>query len=290
MSSLQSAAFCRPLMRMKRLSLVMLFAALAVIGGNAFGDVIHPGLSNPGFELGNFTDWTPSLSGGTATVVASTLSLDGIVYDGFVTWAPLEGGKFALLRGGPAGVYQKLSTLLTAAAGDRVVFNVFFDITEELYGLPNFNDDGYAKLINTTTSAETILFASCVATLPRRGNSGWTSVDYTILAGGNYRLEFAVRNMTDSGLSPQMGVDFLTVPAPTVPLSASISSVTAGEMHIHFVAQTGLTYTIQYKNSLTDATWLHLADIAAPAAPQAIDYNDTTIGENTRRFYRVVTP
>ena len=273
------------------------FGVSAMIGAVAQADIIHPGLSNPGFELGNLTDWTATLSptvgnspGGTATVVASTFTLDGDRYDGFVTWAPVEGGKFALLRGGPASIYQKLSTLFIAAAGDRVVFNVFFDITDELGYLQAYNDDGYVKLVNTTTSAETMLFASSVATLPRRGNSGWTSVDYTIPTGGNYRLEFAVRNMTDFANSPQMGIDALSIPAPAAPFSASISSVTEGEMHIHFVAQTGLTYTIQYKASLTDATWLHLADIAAPLAPLAVDYNDTTVGVNTQRFYRVVTP
>ena len=48
-------------------------------------------------------------------------------------------------------------------------------------------------------------------------------------------------------------------------------------------------YTIQYKNQLTDATWLHLTDIAAQASAHAVDYTDT-LGANTKRFYRVVTP
>ncbi len=275
---------------MKTLLLRSILAAAAIICGSAEATVIHPGLSNPGFELGDFTDWTTSLSGGTATVLASTLTLDGAGFDGFVTWAPVESAKFALIRGGNTGIYQKLSTLFAAAAGDRVVFSVFLDTTEERAYLPNWNDDGYAKLINTTTLEETTLFAASVASLPNRGNTGWTSVDFTIPAAGNYRLEFGVRNMTDNGFSPQMGVDFLSVPAPTVPLVASISSVTEGEMHIHFVAQIGLTYTIQYKNALTDAAWLHLYDVAAPAAPLAIDYNDTSVGISTQRFYRVVTP
>ena len=273
------------------------FVASMSLSAAAQADIIHPGLSNPGFELGNLTDWTATLSpligdspAGSATVVASTFTLDGNNGDGFMTWAPVEGGKFALLRGSHAGIYQKLSTLFTAAAGDRVVFNVFFDITEFLSNLPAYNDDGYAKLVNTATLAETVLFASSVATLPFRGNSGWRSVDYTIPNGGNYRLEFAVRNMTDFGASPQMGIDALSIPVPAAPFSATLTSVIEGEMHIHFVAQTGLTYTIQYKTSLTDAAWLHLAEIAAPAAPLAVDYNDTTVGANTQRFYRVATP
>ena len=199
---------------MKKLSLLIAFAAAAMIDGGAQAAVIHPGLSNPGFELGNFTDWTMSLSGGTATVVASTLTLDGAGFDGFVTWAPVESAKFALIRGGTAGVYQTLSTLFTAAAGDQVVFSVFLDTTEERAYVPMWDDDGYAKLVNTATSAETSLFAASVATLPNRGNSGWTNVDYTIPTAGSYRMEFGVRNVTDNGFSPQMGVDFLSAPEP----------------------------------------------------------------------------
>ena len=49
-------------------------------------------------------------------------------------------------------------------------------------------------------------------------------------------------------------------------------------------------YTIQYKNALTDATWTHLTDIAAQASAHAVDSPDGTVGANTKRFYRVVTP
>lgn len=268
-----------------RVSLPGAFLVATILSSTSHAKVIHPGLSNPGFELGDFTDWTTSLAGGSASVVASALSLDGAGYDGFVTWAPVEGGKFALLRGGATDIYQKLSTLFTATVGDRVLFSVFLDVTEELAYLPRWNDDGYAKLVNTTTLEETMLFAASVSTLPNRGNSRWISVDYTITAAGNYRLEFGVRNVTDNGFSPQMGVDLLAIP-----LSASLTSAVAGEMHIHFVADTGLGYSIQYKNALTDAAWLHLADIIASSGPKDIDYNDFSVGGNTQRYYRVVTP
>ena len=131
--------------------------------------------------------------------------------------------------------------------------------------------------------AETTLFAASVSSLPNRGNTGWVSIDYVIPAAGSYRLEFGVRNVTDSAGSVIMGVD-------AARFTAAITSPTAGEKHIGFAAMPGLAYTIQYKNALTDAAWLHLADIAAPAAAQAIDYNDTSVGLAPQRFYRVVTP
>ena len=74
-------------------------------------------------------------------------------------------------------------------------------------------------------------------------------------------------------------------------LRASITTNTPGQFHIQFTAQPGHAYTIQYKNLLTDALWTTLTQIAAPpSAPQAVDFTDTTVGANTKRFYHVVTP
>lgn len=270
---------------MKRPTILHFLAAAAMMG-SAGASVIYPGLSNPGFELGNFTDWTVTVTGpyGGAGIFTTTPTLDGAGFDGFDNWAPVEAGHFAVLRGGIANVYQKISTLLTATAGDHVVFSVFLDTSDERAYLPfGINDDGYAKLVNTTTLAETTLFAASVSSLPNRGNTGWVTVNYVIPAAGTYRLEFGVRNVGDAAGSVIMGVD-------AARFTAAITSATAGEKHIGFAAMPGLAYTIQYKNALTDAAWLHLADIAAPAAAQAIDYNDTSVGLAPQRFYRVVTP
>ncbi len=277
---------------MKRPPFLYFFLFAQTMAGSAGASVIHPGLSNPGFELGNFTDWSVTVTGpyGGVSVFTSTPTLDGVGFDGFLTWAPVEGGRFAVLRGGVEDIYQKLCTQFAAAAGDHLVFSVFLDTDDERYFLPARNDDGYAKLVNTATLVETTLFAASVSSLPNRGNTGWVGINYVIPAAGSYRLEFGVRNVTVAAGSVIMGVDSLTVPARDAPFTAAISSVTEGEMHIHFTAQPGLAYTIQYKDALTDPGWLHLADIPAPAAAQAIDYNDTGVDLAPQRFYRVVTP
>ena len=72
-------------------------------------------------------------------------------------------------------------------------------------------------------------------------------------------------------------------------LRAAITTNTPGQFHIQFPAQTGHSYTIQYKNLLTDAMWMHLTDIPLPGTT-TVDYTDTTVGANAKRFYRVVTP
>ena len=73
-------------------------------------------------------------------------------------------------------------------------------------------------------------------------------------------------------------------------LRANITTTTPGQFHIQFIAQTGHGYTIQYKNLLTDAAWTFLTSIAAPSVPTPVDFTDTTVGANTKRFYRVLTP
>ncbi len=62
-----------------------------------------------------------------------------------------------------------------------------------------------------------------------------------------------------------------------------------GGVRIHFTAQPGRGYTIQFKTDLTDPAWQNLANVATAATVREIDADDP-IGANTQRFYRVVTP
>ncbi len=55
-----------------------------------------------------------------------------------------------------------------------------------------------------------------------------------------------------------------------------------------FPAKAGKTYTIQYKNALTDATWSALTNIPATGADAPSQYTDPTALPT--RFYRIITP
>ncbi|MES2569307.1 MAG: lamin tail domain-containing protein [Verrucomicrobiota bacterium] len=57
---------------------------------------------------------------------------------------------------------------------------------------------------------------------------------------------------------------------------------------IRFTARANHSYTIQFKNALTDATWQRLADIPAQATDHAEERTDAAAP--AKRFYRVVTP
>jgi hypothetical protein len=64
--------------------------------------------------------------------------------------------------------------------------------------------------------------------------------------------------------------------------------MSGGQMNLGFTAQAGVSYTIQYKDALTDPTWLKLLDIAPSPSAQLKDIVDPA--PVTQRFYRAATP
>ncbi len=74
-------------------------------------------------------------------------------------------------------------------------------------------------------------------------------------------------------------------------LAASIvTTATPGEYAVRFTAVAGKTYTVRYKNALSDATWTTLANVPAQGADTLIDVPDPAAGAQPKRFYQVVTP
>ena len=59
---------------------------------------------------------------------------------------------------------------------------------------------------------------------------------------------------------------------------------------ITFTALAGLSYTVQYRDSLTTGAWLKLADVLAQTTPQTVLISDAGATNSPRRYYRVVTP
>lgn len=69
-----------------------------------------------------------------------------------------------------------------------------------------------------------------------------------------------------------------------------VTTVTPGQPAVRFTAIAGKTYTVRYKNALTDASWTKLTDIAAQASDTSLDIADPSATAQTKRFYQVVTP
>jgi hypothetical protein len=61
-------------------------------------------------------------------------------------------------------------------------------------------------------------------------------------------------------------------------------------LSIRFTAVAGLSYTIQYRDSLTAGAWWKLADVLAQGATESVQVSDAGAGNSPRRYYRIVSP
>lgn len=78
---------------------------------------------------------------------------------------------------------------------------------------------------------------------------------------------------------------------PTDPLSVLKLSATAGNATLQFVAQTNLSYSLQYRTNLSVAAWTSLSNIAGQASNiRTVQVNVPHPPPNPERFYRVATP
>jgi hypothetical protein len=65
---------------------------------------------------------------------------------------------------------------------------------------------------------------------------------------------------------------------------------TPGQFLVRFNGVAGKTYSVRYKNALTDASWTKLTDVPAPAENGDITVTDSSSAGIPQRFYQVVTP
>jgi hypothetical protein len=97
----------------------------------------------------------------------------------------------------------------------------------------------------------------------------------TIALGGNATFRITATGGADVNY-------FMLVPALT-PISASAAR-SGGYVVISFVSQTGLTYLVRFKNSLTDGVWQTLVSVAGDGTMKSVS---DPLAANSR-FYQVV--
>jgi len=175
------------------------FAALLVLVGTTqvFGVT-----QNGSFETGDFTGWTLVIPGGaTSAVVWSHAE----VPSGPTTFLPTDGNYFALLKTDGASVANKMYQNFSAAAGDVLSFDIFFDADDYL----PYDDSGRAYLWDNVAGTQVggNLFYADVSMVGDYGETPWTSVSHTFASSGNYGLYFEVQNVGDSVLDSYIGVD-----------------------------------------------------------------------------------
>jgi hypothetical protein len=64
----------------------------------------------------------------------------------------------------------------------------------------------------------------------------------------------------------------------------------AGQWAVRFTATAGKTYSVLFKNALSDPTWTKLSDVPAQGTTAEIGVVDPNVGGASRRFYQVATP
>lgn len=111
------------------------------------------------------------------------------------------------------------------------------------------------------------------------------------LANGLNRLNAADAALDADGDDQSNLSEYIAGTDPNNPNSKFTASIAAsnGVMILSFTAQANKTYSVQYKNSLTDAEWITLQSYPAAPAQGTIDYTEPAPLPNAR-FYRVVTP
>src|SRR5207244_1179502 len=79
----------------------------------------------------------------------------------------------------------------------------------------------------------------------------------------------------------------LTLPVP-VPAFEAVER--AGNLiHLSFMAEAGLPYLIEYRDSLTFGSWQTLTNITARPVPATLVVSDS-VGNWSQRFYRINVP
>ena len=69
-----------------------------------------------------------------------------------------------------------------------------------------------------------------------------------------------------------------------------ITTATPGQPAVRFTAIAGKTYTVRFKNALTEAAWTKLTDLPAQPADTLLAVPDPSASAETRRYYQVITP
>jgi len=110
---------------------------------------------------------------------------------------------------------------------------------------------------------------------------GWQSYRWVPLKDGSGQLANVTLGgtntlrLTDGGAN----VNFLTL----VPALVLQGALTGGEMRLSFGTQTGFNYTVQYKNNLTDATWLPLSTVGGDGSGKMV-----ADPMGSERYYRLL--
>jgi len=183
---------------MKAKTLLATLLALAMVFTLAMPVLAAPpfGMTNQGFETGDFTGWTVNTgAAGDASVVTFFDQMvnkdsDGN-WDDYVSYSPVYGTYFAVLTNGAEDEYTTMRQDLTMEAGDTVEVSFFF-VCREIPNEPTFYDHGSISIYQGATWLGYLCFNDTANTA-----TPWTAVDWTAPSAGTYTLVVDVVNVGD---------------------------------------------------------------------------------------------
>ncbi|MDQ6422902.1 hypothetical protein RB620_26085 [Paenibacillus sp. LHD-117] len=160
---------------------------------------------NPSFETGDFTGWSLTVpSGGSATVVPTFTT----PFFPFLSFNPVEGNFFALLKSGDSTLTTTIIQTFTATAGQTISGYAFFQC--EFQGPPS---DGSARVQLVDEQSATVIATPYLAEVLTTGSTGWVQWAYTFTTSGTFTVRARV-NDAGSLSDNFMGLDALQLSCP----------------------------------------------------------------------------
>jgi uncharacterized repeat protein (TIGR01451 family) len=267
------------------------YNALAFAAPNlGYGDNMFYFLRQDNTGLSTFGTINPTPGGAEADLYSVGSNFDSLVYvPGAVsTWGT---SIFAYLRHTSTGSIIGTINPVTQAVTDRISLGtnflneLTFTATDVGYG-PNLfyylRPAGSTSTTNTVITYTTNIVITLITntTTTYATNSGVTfTATNTVTATG---MDIC-QARTVAAAANCLGPVALALVAPEFRASAMAN----GLFSLSFASQSGTSYTVQYKNSLTDAAWTDLETVVGTGGNLSI--TDPAATQRPTRFYRVIS-
>jgi len=222
-------------------------------------------VQNGGFETGSFTDWTLVGEANTRHEVYNAVENSSFVTSAGVSY--VHSGTYAAVlgnSGSPATLSQSVPTI----RGQSYLLSLW------LINPASLPTESFAVNWSTNGTAFQTLFG-----ITNPPAFSWTNLTFIVTAtGANSTIQFAAENDQD-----YFGLDDVSLtPIPT--LSFAALARTANSLAFTWYSLPGLSYVVQYKTNLAQASWISLSTNTAAAGIASVT---NAIGADPQRFYRI---
>jgi hypothetical protein len=238
-----------------------------LLSGHIEGRLVSLDVGNGGFESGDLDQW--ELDGDPlaefADSIDSTFLLGSPALPGVDDSAFVHGGLYGAYIGETDRVGTLRQTLPTTAGRQ---YQISFWLTNPTNGVPNeFHCNWGDQVLFSRTNLDAF---------------PWSFQQFVARANGTSTvLEFSFRHEPAA-----FGLDDIQIRAIPVPILAT-RLTPDGTAHFRWDAEAGLSYQVQFKNSLGDENWAALG--ASLMSNEGVLESQDTTGVAGERYYRVVT-